>query len=451
MEAFDESTLNQFHSHSLPYIIFPCERERHKHRRRRRRRMALKWLFSPKCGSKGTKTVAKVPESSSRISTANDEAETPEKAEGEVSEHNTGTDYLENSGSSMDSTAMPSSVVVGHGESSTTVSEIDDGSNLSSGGSTENDKDYMSFREKVGSRRSLQAKSESKRDVNENVVSPRESSKRIPFVFKRSASSSFIGGKSPHGLSAMIRRKLSLGSPDTEALKVTLVVPSESKSSSPATRSPPATKIVRSKSLANLSLYDDRDKKKELQCDHSPTSRRRSLGNGTGTSDSKGRDQCPELPHRQVSMGPKEIKRRHDSKGKTKKPPSDSEKKKKKRRSDSKEKSPKQSGPNVPPEVIKSYKNQLQTRRKKNELVRKIRGKRAEETETKRKQFSSEEMAQYLEIIQEVRMAKKQAKSRAMQEAMALQRADFLARLIHVSETENKAANPVTPLPSARI
>lgn len=396
--------------------------------------MALKWLFSPKTGAK--KSAGKSKQADERVlpaSTAN-EAQSPTKPE--VSEHHTSSQHVVDTGSSMGSEVMPSSVVVGVQESASTMSETD-GRSMSSEEETLSSKDFKSYCEQVGGGRPSPAKTASQIEKKECAKTPRESSNGLPTGFTRSVACEVTEDpKSPNPLSAVIRKKLSVGGPAAEALKVSLVSPSDPENSSPPTaseKSPPVDTLARSKSAVGLSYPTNKEKKaEETGCD-STTIPTGSMGNPTGATESKSRD------HRKASLSPEE---------KTKKKKAAS---KDKLRRSSKEQSTEKTGPTVSPEVMKFYVDQLQTPRRKKELVRSIRGKRAEEEEAKRKQLSVKEMDEYMTNIKEVRMAKRQAKSRAMQEAVALQRADFLARLIHVSDSENKAANPVTPPPNTRI
>lgn len=424
--------------------------------------MALKWFFSPKTGAKNSQATT---------NNNNNRVEAPvNDVKAKDSEHNTVTHHLEDSKSSLESHSnaedvMPSSVLVTvnavASASISVVSEMDEQS-LSSddeqedeGDETESSSnDFMSYCQKVGSGRPSPAKG--------NTKSPTEASssksKRIPGIFSRSVSCRVEGDrKSPNHLSMSMRKKLSMGGPAAEALKVSLVAVPQEK---------PPTPLKRSKSLVCLTSSpstttqkDNENEQEEVEnvgCD-ATTLPRKSNGNGTGVSSdtkTRDRDHCPELPHRKVSMSPEEVNKRT----KKNKPTKSKTPKDKSRRSSSSSSSNRndvskeqRSGPTVPPEVMQSYVEQLQKRRKKKELVRNIRGRRAQEEDTKRKELSNQEMDEYLTIIKEVRMAKRQAKSRAMQEAIALQRADFLARLIHVSETENKAANPITPSPTSRI
>ncbi len=401
--------------------------------------MALKWLFSPKTGAK--KSGGKSKQANERVVPTNtvSEAQSPQKPE--VSEHHTSTHHIEDSGSSMGSEVMPSSVVVGVQESASTMSETD-GRSMSSEEETESSKDFTSYCEQVGGGRSSPAKAASKIEKKECAKTPRESSKDLSTSLTRSAScKNTEDPKSPNHLSAMMRKKLSVGGPAAEALKVSLVTPSDPKSSAPPTesrKSPPADTMTRTKSIVGLTYPTNKEKKaEEVGCD-STTIPTGSMGNATGATESKSRDHGPERALRRASLS---------SEGKmTKKATS-----KDKLRRSSKEQRAEKTGPTASPDVMKFYVDQLQAPRRKKELVRSIRGKRAEEEEAKRKQLSVKEMDEYMTNIKEVRMAKRQAKSRAMQEAVALQRADFLARLIHVSDSENKAANPVTPPPNTRI
>ncbi|GAX11013.1 hypothetical protein FisN_2Lh542 [Fistulifera solaris] len=403
--------------------------------------MALKWLFSPKTGEK-KKSAGKSKQADERVlpaSTAN-EAQSPTKPE--VSGHHTNTQHVEGSGSSMGSEVVPSSVVVGVQESASTMSETD-GRSMSSEEETQSSKDFKSYCDQVGGGRPSLAKTASQIEKKECAKTPRESSKGLSSGLTRPAScKNTEDSKSPNRLSSVIRKKLSVGGPAAEALKVSLVTPSNPESSSPPTesrKSPPADTMARSKSAVGLSYPANKEKKtEEVGCD-STTIPTGSMGNVTGATESKSRDHGPERAPRKPSLSPegKMTKKKAASKDKL--------------RRSSKEQSAEKSGPTVSPEVMKFYVDQLQTPRRKKELVRSIRGKRAEEEEAKRKQLSVKEMDEYMTNIKEVRMAKRQAKSRAIQEAVALQRADFLARLIHVSDSENKAANPVTPPPNTRI
>ena len=411
--------------------------------------MALKWLFSPKTKAKDADATRL-----ERIVPTAHKVQAPEQ--NSSSEHNTGTQHLEDSKSSLggSSAAMPSSVVVvvDAVESASIVSEMDERSGTSSPEEeemTESSKDYNSYCDKVGNGRPVVT---TKECATKSLLVREPSARRIPALW-RSASCRIMGGngKSPNRLSSSMRNKLALGGPAADALKVSLVVPNNDKEipSSSAPRNRTSTKLTRSKSLACLSP-------------NIPEIGRDSTTIIPRTGEAQKRDHCPERPHRKVSMRPDDevIQRRgEDSKENVVKQNKTTTKTKKKtkttvksRRSVSEEKTPENTGPTVSPEVMKSYVDQLQKRRRKKELVRNVRGRRAaEEKDATRKQLSNDEMDEYLTIIKEVRMAKRQAKSRAMQEAMALQRADFLARLIHVTETENKAANPVMPPANARI